>query len=473
MKAFMSVIDFKPLELLILIVVAGTSLFLLTTSYNAYAIYPSLVLLLMLMLAHYPQAGFYLIVILMPMSAVRQISETEPTLTITKFVGLGLFIIMLLHIFSNKIKLEQLKSNLWPWFFLFLLIYLLSAMLSDYPMTSISTIERLLVSYIFFAITLAFIDPQKLITSLPKVIIIGVTMSTILGILGTVFDISLFTRDEATYVRALGGSMNANSFSSYVILAFPLLVHYFLTAQRFRDRLLMMILLIINIMGIMSSYSRGGLLVFIIILLFLFLEYKHLIKARTFGFVLSFILILIPFIFIFTPTSYIDRIESISDTTDPAISRRQSYIDVGIDIFKENPVLGTGPGTYKYEYAATDVALVYSKEGDSYEKLRRVAHNTYIEVLTGTGAIGMVVFIIILGLSLKNFTYAKKQLVEQGHKKLASLISAYKISFLSVLVYFFMISNLYYKQFWLFIAISHIAVLLVDKITSNGEDVNN
>ena len=66
----MSIIDFKPLELLILIVVAGISLFLLTSPYNAYAIYPSLVLLLLLILAHYPQSGFYLIVILMPMSAV-------------------------------------------------------------------------------------------------------------------------------------------------------------------------------------------------------------------------------------------------------------------------------------------------------------------------------------------------------------------------------------------------------------------
>ena len=470
MKAFMSVIDFKPLELLILIVVAGISLFLLTSPYNAYAIYPSLVLLLMIMLAHYPQAGFYLIVVLMPMSAIRQISETDPTLTITKFLGLGLFIIMLLHIFSNRIKLDQLKSNLWPWFFIFLMIYLLSAMLSDYPITSFSAIERLLVSYIFFAITLAFIDPQRLISSLPKVIIIGVTISSILGIAGTVFDISLITRDETTYVRALGGNVNANSFSSFVVLAFPLLVHYFLTTTKFRYRLFCMLLIIIYVLAIISTYSRGGLLVFSIVLLFLFLEYRHKFKVRTFGFALSFIVLLIPSIFFFTPISYIDRIESIGDTTDTSISRRQSYLDVGFEIFKENPIIGTGPGTYRDEYAATDVALVYSKEGESYEKLRRFSHNTYIEVLTGTGLVGLVIFLIILSLSLQNFIYAKKQLIEQGHEKLASLISAYKIAYLSVPVYFFMLSNLYLKQLWLLIAISHIAVILARNIGKNNPE---
>lgn len=474
MKALMSVIDFNPLELLILIVVAGISLFLLTTPYNAYAIFPSLVLLLMLILANYPQAGFYLIVILIPMSAIRQISETDPTLTITKFLGLGLFIIMLLHILSNKIKLDQLKSNLWPWFFIFLLIYMLSAMLSDYPMASFSAIERLLVSYIFFAITLAYIDPKRLISSLPKVIIIGVTFSSILGIVGTVFGVPFLIRDEAPYVRALGGNFDANEFSSYVILAFPLLVHYFLTTKKFQYRLFYMLLLIIYVLAIISTYSRGGLLVFSIVLLFLFFDYRHKFKVRTFGFVLLFIVLVISTIFIFTPTSYIDRIKSITETTDTSISRRQSSIDLGFDIFKENPILGTGPGTYSEEYAVSDIALVYSEEGDTYKRLKRVSHNTYIDVLTGTGAVGLLVFIIISGLSLKNFIDAKKQLIEQGHKKLASLISAYKISFLSVMMYFFMLGNLYYKQFWLLIAISYIAVILAKNIIkSNTVDVNN
>lgn len=464
MKAFLSYSNFRPLELLILLVVAGTSLFLMTTTYSEYAILPSLVLLVLLILAHYPQLGFYLIVILMPMSAIRQISETDPTLTITKFLGLGMFFIFLLHFFAKKINLEKIKSNLWPWFLLFFIVYLLSALWSIYPETSTTTIRKLLVAYVFFLITIAYIDSFRLTQVLPKVIIAGVTISSLLGIAGTMFGLSFLIREEVTYARALGGNFGANSFSSFVVLAFPLVVHYFFTALTIRYKLFCLILLIIYSIAIMSSYSRGGLLAFSIVLLMLLFEYRHKFSIKTLGFALSFMILLLTAVFILTPTSYVNRIESVTDTTDTSMSRRLSYLDVGMDIFKEHPIFGTGPGTYRDEYASTNTALIYAEEDQSHERLRRYAHNTYLEVLSGTGLIGLLVFLIILVITLNNFIISKKQLLQLGAFKEASLISAYKIAYLSVLVYFFMLSNLYLKQLWLMIAVSHIAVVLARNI---------
>ena len=61
---------------LFVLLIVGTSVALLATPYYKFAVLPGVLLLLMLLLGRYPQAGFYLIVFLIPFDAYRALSPS-------------------------------------------------------------------------------------------------------------------------------------------------------------------------------------------------------------------------------------------------------------------------------------------------------------------------------------------------------------------------------------------------------------
>ena len=66
-----------------------------------------------------------------------------------------------------------------------------------------------------------------------------------------------------------------------------------------------------------------------------------------------------------------------------------------LQIFKDNPITGTGVKTFKFECNNTE----YDKKVDSRYKFKRCSthpHNYYLEILSDTGAIGFLYFTIIL-----------------------------------------------------------------------------
>ena len=95
------------------------------------------------------------------------------------------------------------------------------------------------------------------------------------------------------------------------------------------------------------------------------------------------------------------RIQTVLHLKDPYGEERSLIRQVGIEIFREHPVVGTGYGTYRIYSLERLAPGWYADLGKSTQKMLipNYAHNEYIQVLAGTGLIGGAIFLAMLGLA--------------------------------------------------------------------------
>jgi putative inorganic carbon (hco3(-)) transporter len=454
---------FNPIEGFVFFLVIAITLGLLATPYYIYALIPAIAIILLLILGHSPQLGYYLIVFLIPYDTIRGLSTAYKSLTISKLVGFFIVIFTLLHFIFHKTDIHKLKSNLWKWLLLFFIICIISALISAYPLTSLSTLQTIGTGYLFFMLTVFFISEKGFLKTLPIVIISSVTISSVLSIYGYIFNVPLFALNidrPGTLIRAIGAARDPNVLIAMIIIAVPLLFYWFFSTCKLSEKLIAIGLFAVNLIAAILTYSRGGAFILAIILFLVLLQFIRRFRPKYLGFIGSFVLIASIIIIFFVPSAYWQRLKSVTDTTEGSISARQSYLHFGSEAFKENPIIGYGPGTFKEIYAQSIYAFQQEREKEAYA---RVAHNSYLEVLIGTGILGFTFFILILMLSLNNFYTARKRFSLLGNTKMVSLISAYGISFISILIYFLLLSNIHHKYFWMLMALSQIAVNLSQK----------
>ena len=459
MKELYKSIAYRSGYALFVLLIVGTSVALLATPYYKFAALPGVLLLLMLLLGRYPQAGFYLIVFLIPFGAYRVLSHTYQYITISKFVGIWIVIILLFYFLVKKSIPFDIRSNLWPWLLSFLVINLISTLMSHYYISSFDNLRRLLAAFIFVVLTMIFVNRKGFEKTLSVTVIVGVTVSSILSIIGYIFDIQLFAMNVGSEAvkRGIGTAQNPNHFAAMIIFSLPLIAYWFFSSRKIWWKLLALALFVLTSTAIILTYSRSAAIVYTILFLLIVFENIRRFKPKYIGFVMSLATILVLLFLILVPPSYLERQKSVTDTTDTAIGRRISYLYVAWDSFKGNPILGSGPGTFRKIYENSVYAYQYARGKEDYI---RDAHNTYLEILIGSGIMGISIFILILIVALRNFHKAINNFRHHGKENMASLVGAYRLSFVSLLIYFLMMSSAYHKYLWLSIALSQIALSL-------------
>ena len=94
----------------------------------------------------------------------------------------------------------------------------------------------------------------------------------------------------------------------------------------------------------------------------------------------------------------LEHFNSLSNiSTDASNMERINRWKCAIDMFKERPFVGWGPGTYQFQYApfqfSADKTIISSNDGDAGN-----AHSEYLSVLSESGVLGLVFFITLLGI---------------------------------------------------------------------------
>lgn len=447
----------NPIQGLLAVLAIGAGGVLLATPYYPFAMLPGIVLLLLLWLGRAPLTGLCLILALVPLQSFRTLSDAYQFLTISKVLGLVVAAAVALHLVFGKIPMGRLKSNLWPILLLLLFINLVSALFSHYPGTSIDTIRKLVTAIMVFTMTLVLVSPDAFRRSIPQVICLSTFLGAFLSIVGFVFGIHIFVASASTGVlkRGLGAAGDPNFFSAMLIFSLPILSHFFFSARRPLHRCGLLLMFIANVCGVVLTYSRGGALVMAAVLVLLLFEHAGKFRLKLLGPVLMALLLGIGAIFLAVPGSYWERQKSITHVaTDTSLSRRVTYLLVARDAFLSRWGIGTGPGTFRDIFAASTYARLFDKKGGN---TRRAAHNAYLEVAVGTGLPGITAFLGTILLALWNFGSAQRRYRGRGMEESAMLVRAYRISFLSFLFSFCVLSLTYHKYFWILLALSSIA----------------
>lgn len=202
---------------------------------------------------------------------------------------------------------------------------------------------------------------------------------------------------------------------------------------------------LIMILGIVWTNSRGGFIGLVCVTIYMLWLSKNRVRNLFILIILGLATIVV------APDSYIDEIQSISDTEDSTRNKRILHWRVGWTMFVDNPVLGVGPGNYAWN------SSIYQRELDDYQPGDqmfggRAAHSLYFTALPEFGLVGVVPYVIILFSMLGRLRRfergelpASDGIPDEKSLMIARALRASLIGYLSAGAF---ISVLYYPQFW-------------------------
>lgn len=436
------------LILLALLCFAAQGLLLFTDYFFIAPMLP-LSILAGIILYRYPQGGLLLLTFIIPFEGIF---AGNKLFTGAKLIATALILIGVVKILMQQIPLSRLKNPLsWP-IFLLLCCFLISSLFSSYPGISVQALRKLVTAMAIFYLVIIFYHELNLI-HLARAVVAGVASTAAIAL-------AMGSTDDTQ--RAIGLMEDPNFFALLLICATPLVLYLILFDATKLHRVVWGGLFLIMLTAFEKTMSRSGLLILVATLFLLGVNYRHLLKKLSpsqlslvfmSGLIAGLITITI------LPREYRERILSLASISsgvrsyeDRSLSRRSSYIIVGLKAFKEHPLLGTGPGIFPLKYAESGYASAYTIEADAAEMYRR-AHNTYLETLSETGLPGLISLLALLAMGIGQYRKARRYALELSEPQQAHLITHYAVSLAGVAMFLLFLSALTNKYLWIYLAV--------------------
>ncbi|WP_236182320.1 MULTISPECIES: O-antigen ligase family protein [Pseudomonas] len=371
----------------------------------------------------------------------------------SKLIGASLAVILMLQLAMHQIPSDRLRSNIWRFLIAFMVLYFLSLLNTDDMGMSLGHLREISVGLILFVITL-LIGRELNLDLFARLVTLAVSTTCAMAMFSTKF------QDQG---RAAGLLEDPNAFALLIAFAIPMALLLVIRSPNLLHRLFWGGCCLLLLGGMTKTESRSGLVVLALSLVIGCWHYRAQlarIRPRHLGFAMLGAAIVIPLAIYAMPAGYIARIQSLSVLSagakghnDESLGRRASYIVVGSQMIRENPLLGSGPGTFPLHYATTGYAKAFSanrKVGDLYRR----AHNTYLEIFSELGVPAGLMFVGMLGLGLYNLARARKAWMLRRDWQQADLMTHLGVSFLSLTLFLMFLSAPNQKYLWIMLAMT-------------------
>ena len=436
----------------------GATAGLLVSPYPALALLPGVLAAAGIVMARYPVIALYAIILLIPFGALRKIGGINLPWVLAMF----LLALLAVQVTIGRTLPGRWSSALWPLMLAYLGVNVVSAGLSAYPNTATYELFLILSAYVFVLLVMCFLSEEGFARTLPRVIAWSLSAGSLLSIASYALGVQAFT--ETTHggarVRFVGGAIDPNNQSIMILFAMPLIVHLALSAPTRRERLVMAGLGFLNVLSLMLTLSRSGFLMGILMALSLLFHYRRRLHPKRLGAVIALGVIAAMALAAALPSAFYQRQESLAEWDDRSLLRRTSYLGVAWDAFVQHPVIGSGPGTFVEIYGESEVTRLFtSKEA----RTKRRAHNTYLEILVGSGLLGFGLYMAVLGCALFDLRRAERMFCARGDRANAELVACYRIAFSVLLVFLLVLSEMYHKYMLLSLGLSQVAVHLAGR----------
>jgi O-antigen ligase len=157
--------------------------------------------------------------------------------------------------------------------------------------------------------------------------------------------------------------------------------------------------LILIVIGIFCSISRGGLVALIFVMGLISLKQSKNVQTYI-------VLALIVLCFIFIGSQFYQKRETVKETRsgevkfDASTSMRLHLVEVALKVWIRNPLFGVGPGNF------VEQSMEQLKERK--RAVSRSVHNAYLHLLAEQGTVGFSLFVAIVLLSLRAASFLKQ-----------------------------------------------------------------
>lgn len=263
-------------------------------------------------------------------------------------------------------------------------------------------------------------------------------MFSVASVLYAILQQGYIGSDVAESSRAYGLAEGSNTAARYFLIAMIFFNHLRTSMSRRITRFLALMGVLVTFLGVFFTVSRTGMLLMFVIIGTMFLLDRR--TKRRLQVLVSFGAAFIALWFIsdevFTIIGTI--IPSIQQGTDTA-GLRYAFWETGWKMWLDHPIAGVGIGRYPEEirYYAPELPRV-------------VAHSTYIQVLSETGLIGLIIFLSLMVTSFLNLWRAGEPANENAY----SLRNAWLLVFLVMFLGGITQTSYADKMVWLVMGVS-------------------
>jgi hypothetical protein len=271
--------------------------------------------------------------------------------------------------------------------------------------------------------------------------------------------------------RLAGAIGEQNRFAQVLLMLVPLgLLRFWGRGHEHSKALRLLALLATAVItaGVLLTFSRGaavGLLIMVIVMVFM-----RLIKVYHLGAVLLVAVVLLVML-----PQYGTRLASLAtlpsffspeeNVDDGVFESRTTEMVAAILVFADHPLVGVGPGMFKY-YSAE-----YGNQvNPGVLEGTREAHNLYLGVAADHGLLGLLSFISIIAVTFYQLLRNRAWLT-RNRPELANLVNAFALAVVTYLATGLFLHLSYARYFWLMMALAGAAGAIARKSaeTKNSE----
>jgi len=282
---------------------------------------------------------------------------------------------------------------------------LISTAGSEYPLASVKYFLMkgwFFASFFFFAIP--FFQDKKNIYRFFWAFITGLAIVAVYSLIKQAGN-GLFSKEAAASAPCPFFN-DHTSYAAAIAFIIPFLTILLFIKKSLLIRIITAFTLIFFIAALVLSYTRAAWLsLFFAVGIYILIHFR--IRLRT---IVGVIVIVTATLFYFQDeiTSAMERTKAVSSTnlvehlqstinvsSDPSNAERVLRWHAAIELFKERPIIGWGPGTYIFVYGdfqiANDRTVISTNRGSGGN-----AHSEYLELLSESGILSLVLYLTIL-----------------------------------------------------------------------------
>ncbi len=274
---------------------------------------------------------------------------------------------------------------------------------------------------------------------------------------------------ETNDYRLSGPVGDPNFFAQVMVVLVMIGLERFMHDKNLLAKILAGACAVMSALTVVFTFSRGATLALVLSLILYFFIYR--LKPLQ----LVVILALGITVILFAPPTFIERVFSIRDilpsgngqidlTADRAIQGRASESLTAWSMLMEHPFSGVGLNNFTtlYQEYAKSLGLAPSAQA-------RAPHNLYLEVAAETGVIGLVVFLLMVGLAFRGVLYARTAFMKAGMRDYAHMVTGFGLGFGGYMLAALFAHAAYPRYFYLLLGIAYALPSIIEQLHIDEE----
>jgi putative inorganic carbon (HCO3(-)) transporter len=275
----------------------------------------------------------------------------------------------------------------------------------------------------------------------------------------TGFDVGNDISGKQLRPRLAGPIGEKNRYAQVLLVLLPLAVSRLRAERRDSLRVLAAASAALIVLGVVLTFSRGAAIATVVLIVAM--AASRMVPVRT---LLALALALVAIVAVVAP-DYVGRVQTLAaadsalaqgGSADQAIVGRATENLAALNVFRDHPVLGVGPGQFFERYSQQ-----YGNALDlRFLAKNRRAHNLYLEIAADTGIVGLAAFLAIVAVTMVQLWSLGARWHER-RTELSELAQALLLALVAYLACGLFLQLAYQRYFWFLLALANATIWML------------